>query len=551
MLTLSSVSCRFSDRLLFDNVTLSINRGDRLGLIGPNGSGKSTLLGIIAGTRHPSTGTRSIVPGASVGVLPQGTLDVATGTLRAALDPAAGGYFSAHDELDRATLGLSGPHGDDPETLDRWEAAQARFDAAGGYALADRLDATLDRFGLPSDALERPLAALSGGERTRAGLATLLAMRPDILLLDEPTNHLDIGGQQWLIDFLIDYQGAVVVVSHDRAFLEEAVTGIVAFEPGTTTVEVFAGGYSDYVETRRTRQATEFETWKRQQEKIAGLQASIDQHERKARSIENETIDFHFRKRAAKIARAATVRRARLERMLESEDLVDKPRQQWGLALDFPEPVNRARDVVSLDRVTVTREHREILSDISLHISYGERLAVIGENGAGKTTLLRVVSGEIEPDRGYRRIAPGLRAGLLSQDQDTLDADRTVLESVRGHVQASESELRTELHRYLFGGDAVHRRVADLSWGERTRLMLAQIAIPGADLLLLDEPSNHLDLDAREEFEEALAAFPGAVLLVSHDRYAVWRVATRVVRVAGGTVHEVDTGADPEFAFAR
>ncbi len=548
MLTLTGVSHRFGDHLLFDNLNLTLNRGDRLGLIGPNGAGKSTLMQIMAGSLLPTEGSRTIAPGVRVGMLPQGTLDVESGSLAEALDPATGGWFGASRELDEATTALAGPDGDSATALDRWEAAQAAFETAGGYAVADRLDALFDRFGLPPNAPARSLAELSGGERTRAGLAALLAMQPDVLLLDEPTNHLDIAGQRWLVDFLASYPGAVVTVSHDRAFLEETVNRIAAFQPDSTAIDLHTGGYADYVETRHKRQEAELETFKRQQEKIAALESSIDQQERTARKVEGETIHFHYRKRAAKVARAATVRKARLERMLDSEELIDKPRQHWGLALAFPDPVTRAREVVTLDRVTVQRGDRTILDEVSLDLRYGERLALIGENGAGKTTLLRVISGELEPDSGYRRLAPGVRVGLLAQDQETLDPARTVLESLQDAFTASESELRTELHRYLFGGDSVHRRVADLSWGERTRLMLAQIAIPGADVLLLDEPTNHLDLDAREEFEEALTAFPGAVVLVSHDRYAVSRIATRVLRVADGHLHDVDLAADPEFA---
>ncbi len=548
MLSLTGVSHRFGDNLLFDNFSLNLNRGDRLGLIGPNGAGKSTLMQILAGSLPPDTGARSVAPGVRIGMLPQGTLDIESGTLAEALDPATGGWFGASRELDDATAALSQSDGGSEAALDRWETAQSRFEAAGGYAVADRLEALFDRFGLPPNAPARQLSELSGGERTRAGLAALLAMQPDVLLLDEPTNHLDIAGQRWLVEFLDSYPGAVVTVSHDRAFLEEAVNRIAAFQTGSTTIELHTGGYADYVETRHKRQEAELETYKRQQEKIAALESSIDQQERTARKVEGETIDFHYRKRAAKVARAATVRKSRLERMLNSEEMVEKPRQQWGLALEFPEPVTQAREVVTLDRVTIRRGDRTILDEVSLDLRYGERLALIGDNGAGKTTLLRVISGEMAPDSGYRRLAPGVRVGLLAQDQETLDPGKTVLESVQDHITASESVLRTELHRYLFGGDSVHRRVGDLSWGERTRLMLAHIAIPGADVLLMDEPTNHLDLDAREEFEEALTAFPGTVVLVSHDRYGVARMATRVVRVAGGHLSDVDLAADPEFA---
>ncbi|HEV2127605.1 MAG TPA: ABC-F family ATP-binding cassette domain-containing protein [Thermomicrobiales bacterium] len=547
MFSLSSVSYRAGDTLLFDQLTLTINRGDRLGIIGPNGAGKSTLLRIMAGVCAPTSGTRTLAPGARIGYLPQGILDLETGTLADALDTASGGYFGTRRELDLATEALSEPYGASEIVLDRWEQAQAAFEASGGYDIADRLEAHFARFDLPPDAPERPLSQLSGGERTRAALATMLAVRPDLLLLDEPTNHLDVAAQRWLAKFIADYPGAIVIVSHDRAFLEETVTHIAAFETGSSTVELHTGGYEDWVETRRRRAATEFETWKRQREKIAGLQASIDQQERSSRKVESETIHFHYRKRAAKVARAATVRRARLERMLESEERAEKPKPQWGVALQFPEPDVRARDVVTLDEVMLQRGGHRILDNVTLTLRYGDRLAVVGENGAGKTTMLRVISGELEPDTGYRRLAPGVSIGTLAQDQDTLDPALTVLESVQKCLAASEAALRTELHRYLFGGDAVHRRVADLSFGERSRLMLALIAIPGADLLLLDEPHNHLDVDARAAFEAAVQAFPGTVVLISHDRYAIRQIATRVMRIAEGRLQEIDASMDHEF----
>lgn len=547
MLTLNSISRRFSDQLLFDNVSLNINRGDRIGLVGPNGSGKSTLLEIIAGISQPDTGTRQLSPGVHVGYLPQGLFDLQLGCLRDALDAPSGGFFGALDAINLATDRLSGTDGGTGEVIQAWEQAQTAFDAAGGYQTLDRLEMLLDQFGVPRAALDSPLTQLSGGERTRAGLAALLAMQPDLLLLDEPTNHLDLGGQLWLAEFVRDYDGAVVIVSHDRGFLDDATNRIAALKAGEHALVLHVGNYSSFVSAREQQQASEFETYKRQQERIAGLESSIDQNERSARKIEGETINFHYRKRAQKIARAATVRRARLERMLDSEDLVEKPGQSWGLALDFPAPVSQARDVATLDNVVVKRGDRMILNHVSLTLRYRERVALIGDNGAGKTTLIHVLSGQLEPDAGCRRTGTAVRLAMLAQDQDSLDPDQTVLESLQQVSSASESDHRTELHRFLFGGESVHRRIGDLSWGERTRLMLAHIAIPGADLLLLDEPLNHLDIDARESFEQSLTAFPGTVVFVAHDRYAVKRLATRVIRVDNGVLLDVHPETDWQF----
>ncbi len=548
MLTLNNVSRRFSDQILFDNVSLSINRGDHIGLVGPNGSGKSSLLSIIAGSVPPDTGTRQLAPSVHIGYLPQGLFDLQSGRLRDALNGPSEGFFAALEAAESTTDQLAGPYGGDERIIQQWEQAQAAFEAVGGYQTVDRLEALLDQFAVPPAALNEPLSRLSGGERTRAGLAALLAMQPDLLLLDEPTNHLDLGGQQWLAEFVRNYDGAVVVVSHDRGFLDDTTTRIAALRAGEHDLVVHAGNYSSFVAMQEQQRTSELGTYKRQQERISGLQASIDQNERSARKIEGETIDLHYRKRAQKVARAATVRRGRLERMLASEDLVAKPGQSWRLALEFPQPASTVRDVASLDNVSVTRGDRVILDRISLTLCYGERVALIGDNGAGKTTLIHALSGQLVPDAGYRRVGPGIRIGMLAQDQDSLNPDLTVLESVRQVSSASESDHRTELHRYLFGGDSVHRRGSDLSWGERARLMLAHIAVPGADLLLLDEPLNHLDIDARESFEQALTAFPGTVVFVAHDRYAVKRLATRVIGIADGLLHDVDVGADPQFA---
>lgn len=547
MLNLNNVSHRVGETLLFEHLTLTITRDDCIGIVGPNGAGKSSLLDVLAGVATSEGGTRTLVSSTHLGYLRQGTLDVEAGTLADALDPPTAGFFRKQSVRDSATEALSAGTSESTALIDRWQHADDAFDSAGGYAMLDRLEALFDRFGIPGAALRLPLSSLSGGERTRAGLAALLAMQPDVLLLDEPTNHLDMEGERWLSELIRGYSGAVVVVAHDRALLDDVATRILAFEPGSTEVQFHTGNYSDFTASRENQRTAELETYKRQQEKIAGLQASIDQDERGARKIEGETINFHYRKRAQKVARAATVRRARVERLLESDDLVDKPSPQWGLALDFPEPVTRSQDVVQLENVRVRRGQNLILNRVSFRLRFGERVALIGENGAGKTTLLHVLTGEITPESGYRLMAPGIRMGIVSQDQQGLDPGRTVLQTVQDSVARSESDLRSELHRFLFGGESVHRLVRDLSWGERSRLMLAMITIPGADVLLLDEPMNHLDIDARDAFEVALSAFAGSVVMVSHDRYATARVATRVLRIHDGTLVEVDTATDPEF----
>ncbi len=538
MLTANQLSKRYGDTPILDSISFTINQGERIGLIGPNGAGKSTLLRILTGEERPDSGSVSTVPGASVGYLRQGFADTPDGTLATLLDAPTQGLIRFNEAVANALARYGDPAVDPEQAARDHDLALGRFEAAGGYQALDELTALLARFGLDGVSFETPLGALSGGQKTRAGLAALLANRPDILVLDEPTNHLDIDALDWLQSFLNAYGGAVIVVSHDRGFLDAVVSRILELDIDTHAVTSYVGSYSDYAAARRHEEAEHAAAYQRQQVDIARIEADIRGSEHHARTIEANTIDFAVRKKAAKIARPAVVRKKKLERLLESTEYVAKPQRKWGLSVELVAPSQGSRDVAVIENATLGYGSVAILDDVSLHVSHGDRIAITGPNGGGKSTLIRSITGELPPLAGAVRLGASVRPGYFAQDQDTLDPSLTVMEQARKAGAGSEGDVRTFLHKYLFGGGMVHRRIASLSYGERARLMLAILVMRGANLLVLDEPLNHLDLSAREEFERALEAFEGTMLLVLHDRFSIERLATRVVEVRGGRVAE-------------
>ncbi|MCA9835141.1 MAG: ABC-F family ATP-binding cassette domain-containing protein [Thermomicrobiales bacterium] len=542
MLTVSNLSVRIGDLLLFDNVNFSIDAGDRIGLVGANGTGKSTLLRVLAGDLTPDTGSVSMAPGVTIGYLKQGFGDIPRGTLADLLDVPTQGLYSAQRTLDAIAHDYADPDADLERIGIAYEKASDNFEAHGGYTLVTEIETLLDRFGLGEISLDRPLGSLSGGQKTRAGLAALLATKPDILILDEPTNHLDESALQWLGDFLQSYQGAYLIVSHDRAFLDDAVMEILAIDH--QKVRRFVGDYSDYAASIAHERDEAEAAWYRQRVEVARIERDIRATEAKARNIENNTIDFAIRKKAAKIARPMVVRKAKLERMLGSADAAERPERSWGVHMDLGKAQEGAKDVVIGSNLSIAFAGQTILDDVSVHVRAGDRVAITGANGAGKTTLMRILGGYLQPDAGEVRRGPGVRVGYFSQEQETLNPDLTVLQQANTIVTMSETELRNELHKFLFGGDTVHKRVGDLSYGERARLTLAMLVLQQTNLLLLDEPLNHLDINARESFEQALLQFNGTMLMVLHDRYAIDRLSTREWLVADGGVTEIATGRE-------
>jgi ATP-binding cassette subfamily F protein 3 len=540
LLSVTNLTLRYGDRLLLESVSFIVNRGERVGLIGPNGAGKSSLLRVIAGAEPATSGGVTVPPRVRVGFLRQGFADQPEGTLADLLDGPTSGLVSSLAAMDLALARYADPAADPDQVAADHQRATDMFEQAGGYAAVDRLQPLLNRFGLANIAFTTPLRELSGGQKTRAGLAALLASEPDLLLLDEPTNHLDLDALAWLEGFLQDYDGTVLIVSHDRAFLDAVVTRILELDPETRSLASWVGNYAAYVAARAHQEAELHAAYHRQQKEIARITEDIRGAEHHARTIEANTIDYAIRAKAAKIARPAVVRKRKLEKLLDSTDYIEKPALTWGLDVEFAPSSGGARDVVAIEHATLGYAGHPVLTGVSLQIRHGEKVALLGPNGAGKSTLIRTITGELPPLSGSVRLGPGVQAGYFAQEQDTIDPALTIMEQARRVASGSESDLRTFLHKFLFGGEMVHRRIGSLSYGERARLMLAILVLQGTTLLLLDEPLNHLDLDAREEFERALQHFTGTVILVLHDRYAIERLASRTIEVRDGRAVERD-----------
>ncbi len=540
MLVVSNLSKRFrgADEPILSNISFTVNAGERIGLVGPNGSGKSTLIQIVMGLMEADGGSVTFSPpNLRVGYLAQQLEIDAAVTLRDVLFPQTQLLQQAEADVERLAARLA--EGDDAvytaydEALTRLERHSRTVDPYEAESVLAGLD--LGHLDLDSEA-----AALSGGQKTRLGLAALLLDDPQLLILDEPTNHLDVSGIEWLESWLDDFSGGALIVSHDRTFLDQMVTGIVALDEKTHTARVFAGHYSDYVATLRSEWDKQWSQWRLQQLEVTALQRDAQQTMAKAVRKENATRDSTQRRYAKKVAKRAQAKATRLRQYLADEDRVEKPERTWPLRLDNLQQVNAlpaGREVITLDGVSVGYD-APLLEHLDLRLLAGERVVVIGPNGQGKSTLLKTLVGQIPPLAGKVQIAHSAKIGYLAQEQETLDPASTPLRTLMDAVDWHETEARTFLHFFLFAGDEVFTPVGLLSYGERACLMLAVLVAQGANLLVLDEPLNHLDVPARERFEQALEPFQGTVLAVVHDRYFVDKLATRIWHVGAGVLSE-------------
>jgi ATP-binding cassette subfamily F protein 3 len=535
VLQVSDVAKSFGDKLIFEKVTFAVNPGERLGLIGPNGCGKTTLLKIILGAVEPDGGSARLSPAdVQVGYLAQ-ALDYEQGeTVGQVMKKAIAGLTEAEQRLEMLSVEMTTAKGEPLERLlAEYDEALSTFERLGGYGIEARAAAVLEGLDLRGLEGDTPVEILSGGQKTRLGLARLLLAPPGLLLLDEPTNHLDIGALEWLEGFLQRYEGALLIVSHDRAFLDATVSAILELDPQTQTVTGYPGTYSDYVEAKQQGLEKQRAAYKDQQAQIAHLEGTLAAKKGYAQSIERGTIDFAPRKIAKGIARRAVVQQRRIQRLLDSEERIDKPQRSWQMKLEFENTPASGRDVLHLEEVGMGFGDLELFRDVDLTLRFGERIALVGPNGTGKTTLARLILGELEPREGRVRLGSGVKLGYYAQEQEDLDPDATPYEAIRSVAPMGETETRSFLHYFLFSGDEVFVPVGSLSFGERARLTLARLVAQGCNFLLLDEPINHLDIPSRSRFEQAMVAFQGTVLAIVHDRYFLDKFATGLWAIEG------------------
>jgi ATP-binding cassette, subfamily F, member 3 len=533
MLQVSNIGKRYGDTVVLEDVSFVVNPGDRLGLIGPNGCGKTTLLRIIAGEEDADAGSVQLSPlGLRQGYLEQGQCYAETDTLADFLQVGERALEAAAARVAQLAAALATAEGMQQSRLaETYDEALTALEAlTKTQTPAHEAEAILAGLGLVDAALDTPVAILSGGQKTRLGLARILVHNPQLLLLDEPTNHLDIDALEWLEAWLHDYRGAALIVSHDRTFLDQTVNAILDLEPETHSVTKYAGTYSDYIEAWERNREKQMAAWRDQQAEVRRIRQDIERTKSQALSVELTTTPGQpgVRRYAKKVAKKAGSREKKLDRYLESEERVEKPIRSWQMKLAFEDTPESGKDVLTLEDVSIGYEGVPLAHGINQVLRAGERVVLIGPNGTGKTTLLRAITGELAPLAGEVRLGTNVKLGYFAQEQETLDPESTPLETITRVAAMSETDIRSFLHYFLFTGDEVFVPVKSLSYGERARLVLARLVATGCNFLLLDEPINHLDIPSRTQFEQAMQAFEGTVLAVVHDRYFIRTFATRV-----------------------
>ena len=513
MLTVSQLSKSFAGRPLFDDVSLQVNRGDRIGLVGPNGAGKSTLFALLLGDVSPDKGTIAIEKNATIGFLPQETAAAGDETvleLALAVSPELVHAQKVIKEHEAAVAGVADPGADDAA----YHNALHVFDEHGGWELEPKAKRVLAGLAFRETDFDRPARALSGGWIMRAHLARLLVMEPDLLLLDEPTNHLDLESLQWFQEYLRTYPGAIVMISHDREFLNQLVGSII--EIAHSKLVRYRGNWDNYVEEKAAREEQQFAAYKNQQKEIAALQLFADRFRAKASKASQaqsklKQID-RMKKIAAPVARGKTIK------------------------FHFPQPVRSGLRVITLKDVDHAYGDLVVYRGLQYQAERGQRTVLVGPNGAGKSTLLKLLAGVLPVQNGVRELGHNVRTGYFSQNRiDVLNASHTVLDSACDMPNpVSEQTARTVLGSFLFRGDDVFKTVSVLSGGEKSRLALVRLLLDPPNLLLMDEPTTHLDVGSIDALIGALKQYHGTLIFISHDVHFIRAIATSVLHVTAG-----------------
>jgi len=529
-------------KTLFSGLDLVVGPGDVVGLVGQNGAGKSTLLRTLAGELEPEVGSVALTPPtAVVGYLPQETERREGETVRAFLARRTG-VAAAQAAFEAATARFAAG---DPGADDEYAAALERWLGLGGADLDERAEAVAADLGLGVD-LDAPMSSLSGGQAARAGLASLLLSRYDVLLLDEPTNDLDLDGLERLERFVAELRAPAVVVSHDREFLARTVTRVVELDLAQQRVNVTGGGYEAFLREREVARQHARDAYEEYADRVdelkerARLQRSwSDQGVAKAKRKQGDEPDKHVRRHQQATSEKQAAKARQTQRALERLEVVEEPRKEWELRMEIA-VAPRSGAVVATLADAVVRRGAFALGPVTLEISWGDRVAITGPNGAGKSTLLGALLGRVPLDDGRAALGPGVVVGEVDQARALFDSELTLTEAFARHVpELAPADIRTLLAKFGLRAEHVVRPASTLSPGERTRAALALLQARGVNLLVLDEPTNHLDLAAIEQLEQALASYPGTLLLVTHDRRMLDAVATdRRLLVERGRVRE-------------
>ena len=532
MLSVQNLSKSFGLKAVLKQINFNLNRDECAALVGPNGCGKSTLLNIIAGGEVPDTGRVALTPaGLRIGYLHQGIQFDENETVGNYLNRFSATLEESLWRLEESCEQLA--HNlDDPARIAAYEGAIRDLNRAQEMEGSRKsILAGFELLELPQDT---PIQALSGGQKVRLALAGVLLEAPHLLLLDEPTNHLDLDMRAWLQEWTLSYQGGILLVSHDRAFLDAVVDKIIAFPPNGEGVREYPGNYSQYLEARQAEFDTAMAAFKDQQDEIKqlkkaarGVRSQAKPHKggkADAKNTDGFSVGF-FADRSADTVRRAKQLEKRIA-FLQGEGALEKPSHAWEMRMDFSDLPDSGQIALELDRLEIGYEGISLLPPITQTVTQGQRIALVGPNGVGKTTLFKTLLGEIDTVSGGLRFGVGVKPGYLSQEGERLKPGLTVLETLQQNSSLGDhSAARTFLHRFLFKGDEAFQLVETLSYGQRSRLMLALLVAHNCNLLLLDEPLNHLDLPSQEAFEAALSGFEGTILAIAHDRYFIDRFA--------------------------
>ena len=530
VLSAANLKKSFGVEDVFSDVSFSVNKGDRIGLVGPNGAGKSTLLKILAGETGCEEGSVYAAADTVIGFFHQNDLFSSEKTIYEEMLAVFSDVRAMEKRIgelgEEIAAFSSGPEHDEAaleKMLGEYDRLQQEFLRRDGFSYQSEIQGVLRSMHFPDEVFGKNTSSLSGGERTRLALAVQLLRKPDVLFLDEPTNHLDIDTLRWLEQYLRGYPGTVIVISHDRYFLDHTVNRI--FELNNGRLRIYEGNYTFYAAERKARLASEMKAFEKQQTEIR----------------RQEDMIRRFKQRGTeKLAKRARSR----EKMLERTERLDRPAGPADrMKIQFRQESVSGNDTLHAEGVakTLGREEtaRQVMTDVNFDIKRGERICVIGPNGAGKSTLLKMILSEIRPDAGFIKVGHNIVFGYYDQEQSMLDESGTVIEEMRdAYEQYDDRELRGLLGKFLFRGDDVFKPVSVLSGGERARLSLLKLMLSGANMLILDEPTNHLDIESKEVFEDALIDFPGTSVTVSHDRYLLNRVPTSIYELDHGTITE-------------